>query len=386
MTDTNEELAIREALATMTTGQPSIPPGRYAAVRRRAVVNRRRRLASVAVAVAILVAVAVAIPLGWLRMSTPPPPQAPRYHVTLMRPAKGSPRSLVASGRLDSLRWRAAVTQRPGEVCWSGTFDRGTETGCSGGAPATMSPTGYPVGNLTATFSPAQIDFATVRADVTDVEIAYSNGQMLTAFPRAVFASRYARYVAFAAPFDAAVTRITAFSKRGAIAYAVPFTASADIGITVERWLRPDQQPLPQPAHYLAGTGVTDGRRWRDTVYVGPWGTCFVHPLDASGSRAVNCFPSVEWLQGHPQVAQVVGAAFQSGLHLGFLYGQAEPAVQYLIVTTAHGRTDKVIARSAGGRRFFAFVSKDSDPAARWAAYGAAGNELASGPVPSTFG
>jgi hypothetical protein len=382
MAETNEELAIRRALATMTAGQPPAPPGRYSAVRHRVVVNRRRRLASVALAVAILVMAAIAIPLGWLRVS-PPPPAAPRYHVTLLPPPSGSRHSVVATGRIDGLRWEATVTLMSGDACPGAVFGQGpgASGGCNAsGPPAGVSTTGYPLGYLQGTGTGLQVDIAAVRADITKVEISYSNGQVLTSRAVAVFSSRFARYIAFAAPYDSAITRITAFSRRGPVAYTVPFTASAEAGIYVVRWLRPDQAALPRPARYLAGTGVIDGRRWRDHVYVGPWGTCFVHPQDESGQSAFSCFPRVEWLQGHPQVAAVIGVAYQG--NLGYFYGQAEPAVRYLVVTTAHGHTGRVVARSAGGRRFFVFASKDGDPATRWAAYDAAGNQLASGPVP----
>jgi hypothetical protein len=376
MAQADDETTIRSALAAMTAEQPPAPPGRYSAVARRVAANRRRRLASVALAVAILVATAMAIPLGWLRTGPPPPPAAPRYHVTVVRPPKGSPRSLVATGRINGLPWRAEVSRKSdGEVCETTVVAGGSETGCSSGPPATMNPSGYPVGNLET----AQVNMATVRADVTDVQIAYTNGQVLNATPVSVFGRRYARYIAFAAPYDAAVTRITAFSAHGQIAYAVPFTASTDAGIVLVRWLHPGQQARPRPVRYLAGTGVRDGKRWRDELYVGPWGTCFVHPVSPDLTVAFDCFPSLGWLQGKPRVATLIGFAHQ--LSLEYVYGQAEPDVRYLIVTTAHGHTSRVPANRAGSRRFFVFVSQDADPAVRWAAYDAGGRVLASGPV-----
>jgi hypothetical protein len=380
MAETSEELAIRSALAAMTATQPPPPPARYSAVTRRVAVNRRRRIASVALAVAILAAAAIAIPLGWLHTGPPPPPSAPRYHVTILPPPHGSPTRVVAVGRINGLRWQAEVTWTKSKGwCQSVAFDRETVSGCGGGPPPTMGQHANPVANLQPVGTQTQVDIATVRDDVTRVQIAYTNGSVLTARPHAVFGPADARYIAFPAPYDAAVIRITAFSKHGPIAYAIPFTASIDAGITLERWLRPGQPALPEAARYLAGTGVSQGRRWRDEVYVGPWGTCFVHPEDVDGSSAVNCFPSVGWLQGRPKVAVLIGVAYQG--NGGFVYGQAEPAVRYLIVTTAHGHTGRVLARSAGSRRFFVFFSKNADAAARWTAYDAAGHELGSGAV-----
>ncbi len=58
---TDDDLALRAALADLTAGQPPFPAGRLAAVKHRAVMHRRRQLAGGALAVAVAVVLAVSL-------------------------------------------------------------------------------------------------------------------------------------------------------------------------------------------------------------------------------------------------------------------------------------------------------------------------------------
>lgn len=53
VTPITDDQAIREALADLTDGQPPVPPGRFAAVRKRAIRRRRRRITVVASVLAV---------------------------------------------------------------------------------------------------------------------------------------------------------------------------------------------------------------------------------------------------------------------------------------------------------------------------------------------
>jgi hypothetical protein len=374
MAQVDDELALRTVLADMTDRQPPAPPNRYGAARRRAVLHRRRQLAAAAAAVVILVAVAIAIPLGLLRIG-PPAPLAPRrhYHVTLVRPRPGSPSGLIASGRLEGMRWTAVVQLKSGnQLCQSTSLGapNGAESTCVPWPPPPVTRSGDPVSNFGG--GPGvQIDIGNVRSDVAYLTFTYNNGQVLTAHPVPLFGSRYARWFALPAPYSAAVTRITAYSRTGELAYAIPFTGG-NTGLTISRWLQPGQPALPRPATYTIGSGTVAGSRWDDHVYVGPWGTCFTFP-----TGAFNCFAQTGWLLAPSATAGQIGRAHEG--HVAYVHCQARPSVRYLILTTAHGRTSRVRTVRAGSRRFYAFASLDNDPVVRWVAYDSAGQELASG-------
>lgn len=216
----DDEVAIRSGLAELTAEQPSAPPARYAAIRRRAVVHRRRRVAGVVAAVAAVVAIAIIAPIGLSRLSGPGPVAPSRhYRVSESPPGPGSPGDLIASGRLSGMRWRAlAQEQRANGLCWGATFGvgSGVSWSCANGSPFPVRAAGAPVSNFEETGQVAQVDVGTVRSDVTELKIFYSNGQILTARPVAVFGSGHAPWVALAAPYGAAVSEITAYGKNGA--------------------------------------------------------------------------------------------------------------------------------------------------------------------------
>ena len=68
----DDERAARTMLADLTAGQPPAPPDRLGAVRRRAVVRRRRQFAALAAVIAIVAVAAATIPLRLLG-ATPAP-------------------------------------------------------------------------------------------------------------------------------------------------------------------------------------------------------------------------------------------------------------------------------------------------------------------------
>jgi hypothetical protein len=372
MAQVDEEAAVRTRLAELTAGQPAPPPGRYAAVRRRAVARRRGQLAGAAAAVAVLVAAAIAIPLGLLRAGPPAPATRTRhYHVSDLPPGPGARPGLVATGVLNGLRWGATVWEHANMLCWRSDYfvASADSSGCAAGSLPRASHSGPPASSFTGGGGP-QIDIFTVRSDVAYLKIAYTNGQVLTVHPVAVFASRYARYFALPAPYGAAVTEITAWSRTAELAYAIPFTG--DGSITPQRWLQPGQPARPSPVTYTIGSGTADGSAWREHAYVGPWGTCF-----GGAGGGGSCSPITGWMLFPHEIAGQLGLSVSGSTY--FVDGEARPAVRYLIVTTSRGGTARVVV-SAGARTFFAYAVR-SAPWIRWAAYDADGRKLASGHV-----
>jgi hypothetical protein len=382
MANVDEELTIRRMLADLTADQPTAPPSRYAAVRSQAAAHRRRQIAGAAAAMAILAFVAIAIPLGLVHLGSTPPTAPPRhYRVAQLRPAHNAKGGLIATGTAAGRRWRLSVQRTGGDICEVEQFPPGSGSSrdCTGGPAAAASRSGDPVSIVGGAGSPWQLEYGTARSDVTYLTVSYNNGQVIPVYPVAVFSARYARYFAFAAPYSAAITQITAFSGSGSgsrvLAYAVPFTGGGDFETV--RWLQPSQAALPSPARAMVGSGTVDGKVWHGFVNVGPWGTCFT----GVGS-ATECSSRTAWPQ-HRAVSVNQIASSGSGFGFSVVFGETSPAVSYLILTTTSGRTAKVFVVSVAGRRFFSYATAIRDPVVRWSAYKADGQQVGSGqPLP----
>jgi hypothetical protein len=379
MAQIDDELAIRGLLADLTSDQPPVPPARYAAVRRRVVVHRRRQLAGAAAAVAILVAAAIAIPLGLVHLG-PQPPSAPsrHYRVSEYPPGPHSQHGLVASGTMNGRRWNLTIDIAGGfSLCWSADVPTAVAgvPDCTNAMPARASRSGAPAFLLGQVGGPEQVNVGTVRSDVAYLKVAYSNGQILTAYPTAVFSRPFARYVAVVTPFPAAMTSVTAYSGTGRdLGYAVPFTG--DGSVDLNHWLRPGQPALPRPHTYVIGSGTVRGNRWHEDVWIGPWGTCFGGSGGGSG-----CFAVTGSLLSYGQLATTFGLSAGGG-STEIAYGEVTPAVSYLLVTGSNGATERVTTTAAGKLKFFAYAQRGTDPVVArvsWAAFSAQGQRLAAG-------
>jgi hypothetical protein len=374
MAQIDDELAIRRVLAEMTEDQPPAPPARYAAIRRRATVHRRRQLAGAAAAVAILVAAAIAIPLGLRHLGPPPPATERHYHVTEYKPGRGSQPGLIAYGTVDGTRWKIAVDKMP---ALSQGFCMDTESGpnpqtCVFDPPEAANNSGTPVSfSLYSAWGKFSANLGTVASNVSYLKVAFTNGQTLTLYPVAIYGPAYARFVALMTPYNAAVTSVAAYSRHGELGYAVPFTA--DNNLSLDRWLRPGQPALPRPATYLIGSGTVNGTAWHEYLWTGPWGTC----LGGAGGGS-TCYVQTGPMLGRHQQINSFGISVGGG-NTDFIYGEAGPSVSYLIVTRSDGSTQKVTMAKAGTLRFYAYASVPGNPVVRWAAYDARGQQLASG-------
>jgi hypothetical protein len=365
----------RDLRAQLGTALDDFAPGpipMQSVVRQGRAVVIRRRVTAAAAAVAILVAAAVGGPAVFHALRGISAPSAgTRYHVTVNRPGPGSRHGLIASGRVGQRHWLLIGTYSHSQVCFDvwvpGSGD------CAGGQPQRSYRTGDPVSVPESGTSSPQVDFGTVRADVTYVRVSLSNGQVLTLHPVDVFGPRYAAYVAFAVPRSTDVTRLAAYSSHGQLAYAVPFTALRYVQAV--RWLQPSQPALPQPHRYPLGSGMVGAGRWSEYLYVGPWGSC-----DGNAGGGSFCFAAAPGQLRRGQPAREVSVAFV-GNTTGYVVIAVAPSVSHIRVRLSGGRTFRVSPVSAGSGRFCTFSLVHYNGTGRWIAYSAAGTELASGSI-----
>jgi hypothetical protein len=333
----------------------------------------RRRVTAVAAGVALLVAAAVGGPAVFRALNgISAPASGTRYHVTLDPPGPGSPKGLIASGRIGGRHWllMGRYTHRLG-TCFAVWVRQAMD--CTGGLPPRAYRGGGPVSIDGADGKSPQLDYGTVRSDVTLVRVSLSNGQVLALHPEPVFGPGYAANVGFPVPRTADVRQITAYSSKGELAYAIPFTVAGSVQIV--RWLRPGQPALPRPHRYLLGSGTVAEARWTQYLYVGPWGSCVGNA--GGGSFCFNADPG-QLRRGKD--ARQVSAAFVDDT-TGYVVIAVAPSVSHLRVRMAGGRTFRVSPVSVGGGRFCTFSLVHDNATVRWIAYSAAGTELASGSI-----
>jgi hypothetical protein len=376
--------------ARLTVALDDVVPGPLplgSVVRQGRTMKTRRRVAA-AMGAAVIAAAAIATPVLLHGSSQRPVgPTTPAHnHGTVYPPGPGSQRDLIAYGRVDGRTWRVTGTLNtnipvmpylcihvvmsavsPGGHCQRGQPPLASQHG----DPADLSPISLNSAKLPA----LRIVAGSVRADVGYLRVSLSNGEVLTLRPVAVFGAKYERYVAFAVPRAPAVLQIRAYSRRGELAYAVPFTA--DGSITIGRWIGAGQPAQPSPATYVLGSGELNGAHWAIDLYVGPWGSCF------SWRVASWCWPVVPSSLAGSHIVE----AFEFGFPLGPTpdYVSAAvmataPSVRYVVVHRSYGRgTSRLRITEAAGARFAVFVAARGFTFAHWIAYSAAGARLASG-------
>jgi hypothetical protein len=370
----DDERAARTMLADLTAGQPAAPPGRLGAVRRRAVLRRRRQFVALAAVVAIVAVAAATVPLRLL--GTAPPVAPTSYHLSEQPPGPHARPGLIATGIVNGQRWSVTLSHESGSATGphgSGTCataGQGTGIECAGGPVRAASRTGEPVNiDLGAGSANASLDIATTRSDVTAVAVRYTNGQSLTLHPVSVFGNQSASYVAIAEPHPGSVVSVAAFAGHRGLGYAVPF--STRVGINLVRWLRPGQPARPRPLIRVIGSGSAGGSSWTMNAAIGPWGTC-IYTGDLSSCRS-SPDPKLP-----PGAAVYPGGgmnSFTGGLRV--YSGEAAPSVHYLRVTTQDGATIRVPVVAVGALRFYACADVQGNRIVRWAAYDAAGHLLA---------
>jgi len=383
-----DEHDLRARLGTALDGLTPGPLLLTAVVRQGRAIRVRRLSIVAGLAVAVIAAAIAAPALLSVHGRRPPPVGAAHYRVSVHPPRPGSPRALIAHGTVNGRRWRVTGSEHRAGDHISRCFTA-FKTSCMRGRPALASNGGTPAWLLMETGTRPKFEIGTVRSDVAYLRVSLTNAQALTLRPVNLFGRKYARYVAFAVPYAAAVRRISAYSQDSELAYAVPLTAGGHV--IANRWLRPGQPARPRPASYQIGSGRAYGYAWSTTLYVGPWGACPVSSTARNGTRTVM---TACYLHPDRQLELAAGQLYRAskGPYLGnyrtAVIAQTSPDVSYLILTRADGSHAKVRAVAAGRWRFCEYVTtmamtgQPVSPATvvRWTAYDSSGAVLGSGP------
>lgn len=342
-------------------------------------VRFRRRLTAI-ISALVAVAALVSAPAVVTALAGPAHPVAStHYHVAVHPPGKGAKKGVIATGSVDEVRWTvsAAYDARSANLCFAGA-GLGVKDCSADAPPAAPQRSGAPLqAQVTMAFHPL-VAVWSVRADVVRVNVAFTNGQMVTLHPVAALGRSHPRFIALGAPGAAAVTRMSAYSVSGEIAYAIPFTRALDskaVGggdaeIQTSRWLKPDRPPLPRAATYTIGSGLVNGRHWAEHLYLGPWGTC----VDGAGYGGV-CIGKVglRLLAGGP-ARQLASAYVDSSIGYRVVIASAEAS--YLTLRLADGRSVRVAVVHVAGISFAAFVTTPSADVVRWTAHTATGTVM----------
>jgi hypothetical protein len=354
-----------QALRTVDPGPAPVDE----AMRRGKAIRVRRWVAVVAGAVAVAAAVAGYPALSHLRALPAPQPVTPhRVVVTDVPPGPGSPKGLIAEGKIGNKTWQAVIENSPGNAandqCFYGrgtAFESGGNSTANGCGPLTPPTGGDPVAFGDGLgVGKTQLQFGAVAQDVTYVLVRLGDGQELKLIPVKLSGLRL---VAFAAPMSPQVVSATAYLSDGQYRTAIAVNLPGEMAEFIT-WLRPGEQGQPRVTGVI-GSGTTDGQAWSVTAYEGPWGTCVVL---AAGSA---CLPS--GMQG------ITGIHGGTGGPPELVWGSAARSVSYVTITLTDGRAFRVGVVTVGDERLFAFALGKGQTPKRWAACDTAGRVLTSG-------
>jgi hypothetical protein len=344
---------VGQALAAITSGPA--PAATIVAEGRRI---RRRRHAALAGAVAVAATLAVSIPGPLYSMVRGGFPGPPARLLTINKLDPIARHDVIGSGTLDGKPWAVRLTAGPSPVAITAKLP---VTGHLGTMPG-----GSDLVTFHAAGSGAQRLLAgPVTSGVTYLTMQLAGGTTYRLYPVAWHGHRY---VGLVVPWNLHVTRFTAYSAHGELAYAIPFPRIGDFPLVVS-WLRPG-------AAVPAVSSATVARRW-DTrlnngwsvqVEVGPWGTCL---LDQHGYLGTWCRPTIAY---PPNAVTLV----MTSPSMDEAAGITGSAVAYFQLRLRSGKTTRLHVLHIGGQGFYA-LSVLTDPVARWTAYTATGHAIASG-------
>ena len=334
------------------------------AMRKGRVIRARRRIAVVTGA-AVVVA-GVAVPLLLQQVATQPTLNRTAHHDATVHPAgPHAPAGLIASGTVDGRRWRVSA-DRPGTAGARRGSQCFTALSLQDCSPVTAPDRSHPVAFASVSNGASQASYGTVSAAVSYLTVRLADGTVLTLRPVSVYGTRF---VAYAVPRPATISRITAYSARGELASAVPFD-DPDGPAIVGLWQRPGQAGQRRATH-LIGSGAAGGHVWSVTAYVGPWGDCL--KVSGRGPTGSGCTP-LSPAQGTFLLGSVSGSP-------EVVYGSASADVERMVITLAHGGVIRAPAVRAGSQKFFAFALGRGQHAVSWQAYDAAGLQTGSATI-----
>jgi len=347
---------VDRALAAITSG----PVPTAAIMARGRAIRRRRRLAGAgAVAVAAVVtAVAVALPGLVFTARQPQPPAGP---LTISRLGPAAHNGVIGSGTADRRPWTVRLAGGPDPVATAAglpaTVRLGTSPGGSG--PVTLRVTESDTRRLLA---------GPVSPAVAYVTIRLAGGTTYRVWPVVWHGHRY---VGLVMPLSLPITRFTAYSRHGELAYAIPFSAppSGTTGpggprMLVVSWLRAG---TPVPAVVSATVPDQGPAPWSTSVQVGPWGTCLQFQI---GFQGTWCRPTLSY---PPNAVTLV----TSGPYLTEVAGITGRAVAYIQLRLRNGKTARLRVLHIGGQGFYS-VSIVT-PVTSWTAYTNTGHPIATG-------
>jgi hypothetical protein len=352
-----DEHELRDRLDGLLAGiEPGLPP--VAATMRRGRGIRMRRWISMAAGVAVLAAGAVALP-ALLGVRSAAPIASRQYKVTVTPIGPGARPGLIGQGTTDGHRWTAIMTDDGhGNVTLSG---RGLSGFISYQDFATQF-VANPAALDASGSSGSVLEFGTVRADVTQVVISLPDGEVISLSP---VSWHNRRWVAVMLPAGVPIVRAVLYTNRGELAYAVPFRAAE-----LATWWQPGEAG-PAPLTKTIGSGFVDGKPWRTTAYVGPWGYCYVF------SSGQSCFDTTI----NPGL--VSAGTFVSSLSCESTGGQASdglaataPSVRRVVVTFADGSTATFPTYAVGAARMFGYAISRHQKVVGSREYGASGQLL----------
>ena len=279
-------------------------------------------------------------------------------------PGPHSPAGLIASGLIGSEPWNVTVISPSSDNC---AFEGNGMSiiACTGdqGQPTAAAPISFEGEGSDGSPVPVNITFGEVWKDVVSARVELSDGTILTLHPVEVDGSRF---VAFASPFSVlGRQRDRVLAQRGD-RDRHPLRPPGGLLPSFEAWLRPGQA-LPARLTGTFGSGTVQGKPWRATAYLGPWGTCLTvgHDVDCFGSQQR---PATGWAGGSDS----------------WVVGTAADSVSYLVITLKDGSTVRAEATAVGRQKFWGVPLSSSQQAdSRWTAYDAAGQAVASGSVPT---
>lgn len=358
-TDSEREIHHRlgEALGTIT---PPSPPVDVVLGQGRTIRTRRR--VAVGAGLAVVVGLGIALP-GLVGHTRAAPPVQPSFRMTV-NPTRDTPRKLTFSGAINGKPWRFDVGWNRGDIVQSGP---GAAENIMGNMPLGGQPGSFDEPGLGSGADAQLIIVGRVRGDVSYLALNEPGGQVVYVSPVPWHGQRW---IGVAIPARLRLRSVVAYSDRGELAYAVPFTDN-----TVNVWLKPGQRGLARQTARIA-TGVLDGKRWSYEGYAGPWGVCFRTSvgngscLEAYGSR-LRPGHFISWL--------VCGSFEDAGSQLW--NGQAAPDVRYLKFRLSDGSVQRVLAVPLAGYRYFAVAFAGHQHLTGWTAYEASGQVLGSGSV-----
>ena len=330
----------------------------------------RRALASVGIAAGAAAVVAALVIVPGMR--------GPAHGQAQPATTLAGGRVVVGQGIVGGRRWRVIVDAADHEICAGVAGLKATcvglrqhehlsgiasLSGAEVAVPGHFGSNGPPIWNSL---------FGTVRSDVTRVDLRMAGGTTLSLRP--VAAAGY-RWVGLVFRMGTDIVRATAYAGRAELGYSVPFIGGdLRTGTFFLTWL-PKGQPGPAQTDRYIASGGSVGRPWNVLVTAGPWGYCVALLVPVTDGDRQNCW-AAGTLRSSSMVIMHWGAA---PVVPRWIVGTAGPAVAYLRLTLADGRTARVRVADVSGQKFYGLEIMPGPRIVRWGAFDASGRWLYGG-------